>query len=168
VTVLLTQAGTALIGKGLEARDEVVTSGQFKLAPGVAVAAEPEPLGSSEIGLEGIGSGVAAMPVSAMPNVDFPTIVVSATLPGGSPEVMADTVAQPLERYFAEIPGVTQITSQNIQGATSVTLQFELSRNIDGAATDVQAAINAATGALPKSPPSPPTYKKPTRPTSRS
>jgi hydrophobe/amphiphile efflux-1 (HAE1) family protein len=105
-------------------------------------------------------TGYFLLPVSAMPDVDFPTIVVSATLPGGSPEVMADTVAQPLERYFAEIPGVTQITSQNILGATSITLQFELSRNIDGAATDVQAAINAASGSLPKNLPSPPTYKK--------
>jgi hydrophobe/amphiphile efflux-1 (HAE1) family protein len=105
-------------------------------------------------------TGYFLLPVSAMPNVDFPTIVVSAALPGASPEVMADTVAQPLERYFAEIPGVTQITSQNILGATSITLQFELSRNIDGAATDVQAAINAASGSLPKNLPSPPTYKK--------
>jgi hydrophobe/amphiphile efflux-1 (HAE1) family protein len=105
-------------------------------------------------------TGYFLLPVSAMPNVDFPTIVVSAALPGASPEVMATSVAQPLEKQFAEIPGVTQITSQNILGETSVTLQFELSRNIDGAATDVEAAINAASGSLPKNLPSPPAYKK--------
>src|SRR5438045_9745920 len=91
-----------------------------------------------------------SLPVSDLPNVDFPTLSVTATLPGASPEIMASSVAQPLERQFATLPGVTQITSSNVQGTTSITLQFDLSRNIDGAASDVQAAINAASGILPK------------------
>src|SRR5947207_13306080 len=85
---------------------------------------------------------------------------VSATLPGASPEIMASSVAQPLERQFATLPGVNQITSSNVQGTTSITLQFDLSRNIDGAASDVQAAINQASGVLPKNLPNPPTYRK--------
>jgi multidrug efflux pump subunit AcrB len=104
--------------------------------------------------------GYNLLPVAALPNVDFPTIMVSATLPGASPEIMASSVAQPLERQFADLPGVNQITSSSVQGVTSITLQFDLSRNIDGAAADVQAAINAASGLLPKQLPNPPTYKK--------
>ncbi len=107
--------------------------------------------------------GLAAyplLPVAPLPAVDFPTISVSANLPGASPETMASTVAQPLERQFAEIPGVAQLTSVNTLGQSQVTLQFDLSRNIDGAAQDVSAAINAAGGQLPKNLPSPPTYRK--------
>ncbi len=104
--------------------------------------------------------GYSLLPVAALPTVDFPTLSVSATLPGASPEIMASSVAQPLERQFATLPGVTQITSSNVQGTTSITLQFDLSRNIDGAASDVQAAINAASGILPKNLPNPPTYRK--------
>ncbi|HEX4708642.1 MAG TPA: efflux RND transporter permease subunit, partial [Candidatus Udaeobacter sp.] len=100
------------------------------------------------------------LPVSPLPQVDFPTISVQASLPGASPEIMASSVAQPLERQFADLPGVNQITSTNVQGTTSITLVFDLSRNIDGAAADVQAAINAASGLLPKQLPNPPTYKK--------
>ncbi|MCW2238846.1 multidrug efflux RND transporter permease subunit [Azospirillum canadense] len=108
-------------------------------------------------------AGVAAyplLPVAPLPQVDFPTIQVSASLPGASPETMAATVAQPLERQFAEIPGVTQLTSTSTLGNTQVTVQFVLDRNIDGAAQDVQTAINAAGGQLPKNLPSPPTYRK--------
>src|SRR5712672_4704150 len=100
------------------------------------------------------------LPVAPLPQVDFPTIQVTANLPGGSPETMASSVAQPLERQLAQIPGVAQMTSTSYLGTTAVTIQFDLNRNIDGAANDVQAAINAAGGQLPKNLPSPPTYRK--------
>ncbi len=100
------------------------------------------------------------LPVAPLPQVDFPTIQVAASLPGGSPETMASSVAQPLERQLAQIPGIAQMTSTSYLGTTAVTIQFDLNRNIDGAANDVQAAINAASGQLPKNLPSPPTYRK--------
>src|SRR3954452_25396861 len=86
------------------------------------------------------------LPVSPLPQVDFPTISVSASLSGASPEIMASSVATPLERQFGRIAGVTEMTSSSNLGQTSVTLQFDLSRNIDAAARDVEAAINAARG----------------------
>src|SRR5262244_125849 len=107
------------------------------------------------------------LPVAALPTVDFPTITVTASLPGASPDTMASSVATPLEQQFAAIPGLAQMTSTSGLGTTTITLQFELSRNIDGAAGDVQTAINAASGLLPKDLPSPPTYKK-TNPAERS
>ncbi len=100
------------------------------------------------------------LPVAPLPQVDFPTIQVTATLPGASPETMASSVAQPLERQFAQIPGIAQMTSTSYLGTAAVTIQFDLNRNIDGAANDVQGAINAASGQLPKNLPSPPTYRK--------
>ncbi|WP_316185943.1 MULTISPECIES: multidrug efflux RND transporter permease subunit [unclassified Bradyrhizobium] len=100
------------------------------------------------------------LPVAPLPQVDFPTIQVTANLPGASPETMATSVAQPLERQFAQIPGIAQMTSTSYLGTASVTIQFDLNRNIDGAANDVQGAINAASGQLPKTLPSPPTYRK--------
>ncbi|NEU95969.1 efflux RND transporter permease subunit [Bradyrhizobium uaiense] len=100
------------------------------------------------------------LPVAPLPQVDFPTIQITANLPGGSPETMASSVAQPLERQFAQIPGIAQMTSTSYLGTASVTIQFDLNRSIDGAANDVQAAINAASGQLPKNLPSPPTYRK--------
>ncbi|MGC2319782.1 MAG: multidrug efflux RND transporter permease subunit [Bradyrhizobium sp.] len=100
------------------------------------------------------------LPVAPLPQVDFPTIQVSANLPGGSPETMASSVAQPLERQLAQIPGIAQMTSTSSLGSAAVTIQFDLNRSIDGAANDVQAAINAASGQLPKNLPSPPTYRK--------
>jgi HAE1 family hydrophobic/amphiphilic exporter-1 len=100
------------------------------------------------------------LPVAPLPQVDFPTIQVSASLPGASPETMAASVAQPLERQLAQIPGIAQMTSTSSLGSTAVTLQFDLNRSIDGAANDVQGAINAASGQLPKNLPSPPTYRK--------
>ncbi len=100
------------------------------------------------------------LPVAPLPQVDFPTIQVTANLPGASPETMASSVAQPLERQFAQIPGIAQMTSTSSLGTASVTIQFDLNRAIDGASNDVQAAINAAGGQLPKSLPSPPTYRK--------
>jgi len=108
-------------------------------------------------------SGVMAfrlLPVSPLPQVDFPTISVQAALPGASPETMAATVAMPLERALGRIAGVNEMTSQSTLGSTRITLQFELTRNIDGAARDVQAAINAARTLLPTGLPSNPTYRK--------
>jgi hydrophobic/amphiphilic exporter-1 (mainly G- bacteria), HAE1 family len=100
------------------------------------------------------------LPVAPLPQVDFPTIQITANLPGGSPETMATSVAQPLERQFAQIPGIAQMTSTSYLSTASVTIQFDLNRSIDGAANDVQGAINAASGQLPKNLPSPPTYRK--------
>jgi hydrophobic/amphiphilic exporter-1 (mainly G- bacteria), HAE1 family len=100
------------------------------------------------------------LPVAPLPQVDFPTIQVSAKLPGASPETMASAVATPLETQFAAIPGVTQLTSSSVLGTTQITIQFDLGRNIDGAAQDVQSAIDAAGGQLPKNLPSPPSYRK--------
>ena len=108
-------------------------------------------------------AGVVAyplLPVAPLPQIDFPTITVSASLPGASPDTMASSVAQPLERQIAQIPGVSQMTSTSSLGATAITVQFDLDRNIDAAANDIQAAINAASGQLPKNLPSPPTYRK--------
>ena len=100
------------------------------------------------------------LPVSPLPQVDFPTISVSASLPGAEPETMATSVAAPLERQFGRIAGVTEMTSASYRGATGIVLQFDLNRNIDGAARDVQAAINAARSYLPSNLPSNPTYRK--------
>ncbi|HEY2152070.1 MAG TPA: multidrug efflux RND transporter permease subunit [Vicinamibacterales bacterium] len=110
----------------------------------------------------GLAGAVAfgLLPVSPLPQVDFPTISVSAALPGASPETMASAVATPLERQFGRIAAVTQMTSSSSLGATSITLQFDLDRDIDAAARDVQAAINAARGYLPANLPSNPNYRK--------
>ncbi len=102
----------------------------------------------------------AFLPVSPLPKVEFPTINVQATLPGASPEIMASSVATPLERQFGRIAGVTEMTSTSTLGATSITVQFDLNRNIDAAARDIQAGINAARGQLPANLPSYPTYRK--------
>jgi multidrug efflux pump len=100
------------------------------------------------------------LPVSPLPQVDFPTISVGASLPGASAEIMASSVATPLERQFGHIAGVTEMTSSSSLGTTGVTIQFDLSRNIDGAARDVEAAINAARTYLPSNLPANPTYRK--------
>jgi multidrug efflux pump len=108
-------------------------------------------------------AGAAAfieLPIAPLPKVDFPTIQVQANLPGASPETMASAVATPLERRFGRIAGVTEITSQSALGQTQITLQFELTRDADAAARDVQAAINAAGGELPPNLPARPSYKK--------
>jgi multidrug efflux pump len=108
-------------------------------------------------------SGIVAyqfLPTSPIPQVEFPTIGVNASLPGASPETMASSVATPLERQFGRIAGVTEMTSTSFLGTTSITLQFDPSRNIDAAARDVQAAINAARGQLPANLPSNPSYRK--------
>src|SRR5580658_3080755 len=100
------------------------------------------------------------LPVSPLPQVEFPTISVSAGLPGASPATMASSVATPLERQLGHIASVTEMTSSSSLGSTSITLQFDLNRNIDAAARDVQAAINAARGNLPTNLPSNPSYRK--------
>jgi multidrug efflux pump len=100
------------------------------------------------------------LPVSPLPQVEFPSISVSASLPGASPETMASAVATPLERQFGRIAGVSEMTSSSSLGSTSITMVFELNRNIDAAARDVQAAINAARGQLPANLPGNPTYRK--------
>src|SRR5256885_7440882 len=100
------------------------------------------------------------LPVSPLPQVEFPTIQVSAGLPGASPETMASAVATPLERQLGRIAGVTEMTSTSSLGSSNITLQFDLSRNIDAAARDVQAAINAARGQLPANLPNNPNYRK--------
>src|SRR5438046_883277 len=100
------------------------------------------------------------LPVSDLPNVDFPTIQVSASLPGANPDTMASSVATPLERQFSTIAGLDSMISASGLGSTSVTLQFNLSRNIDAAAQDVQSAIAAASRQLPPNMPAPPSYNK--------
>ena len=104
--------------------------------------------------------GYTVLPVSPLPQVDFPTIQVSAGLPGASAEIMASSVATPLERQFAHIAGITEMTSSSSLGSTRIVLQFDLSRNIDGAARDVEAAINAARTYLPANLPGNPSYRK--------
>ncbi len=104
--------------------------------------------------------GYTLLPVSPLPQVDFPTIQVSANLPGASPDTMASAVATPLERQFGRIAGVTEMTSASSLGSTSITMQFDLDRNINAAARDVQAAINAARGQLPANLPNNPSYRK--------
>jgi len=121
------------------------------------------PIGTTLLALAILLVGVAVfplLPVAPLPQVDFPTIQVSANLPGGSPETMASNVAQPLERQFSLIAGLSQMTSISGLGSTQITLQFDLDRSIDAAALDVQSAINSATGQLPANLPSPPSYRK--------
>jgi len=101
-----------------------------------------------------------ALPVSDLPSVDFPTISVSAGLPGADPATMASAVATPLERQFTTIAGIDNMTSSSSQGSTNITLQFDLNRDIDGAAVDVQTAIAAAMPLLPPGMPSPPSFRK--------
>jgi hydrophobic/amphiphilic exporter-1 (mainly G- bacteria), HAE1 family len=105
-------------------------------------------------------AGYRNLPVSDLPNIDFPTLQVQATLPGASPETMASSVATPLERQFSTVPGVDSMTSLSGRGQTNVTLQFDLDRNIDAAAQDVQSAISAVTRKLPPNMPAPPTVQK--------
>ncbi len=104
--------------------------------------------------------GYRALPVAALPSVDYPTISVTAGLPGANPETMASSVATPLERQFSTIAGIQSMSSTNSQGATSITIQFNLDRTIDAAAQDVQAAISKAAGQLPANMPRPPSYQK--------
>src|SRR3954453_8470194 len=105
-------------------------------------------------------AGYRLLPVSDLPNVDFPTISVSASLPGASPETMSTAVANPLEKQFSTIAGVDSMTSSNSLGSTQITLQFSLDRNIDAAAQDVQSMTAKAATDLPENMPAPPSYQK--------
>src|SRR6201997_859956 len=121
------------------------------------------PIGTSLLALALLLAGALAfnfLPVAPLPQVEFPVIQVSAGLPGASPETMASAVATPLERQFGRIAGITQMTSTSQLGSTNVVLQFDLNRNIDAAARDVQAAINAARSQLPANLPNNPAYRK--------
>jgi multidrug efflux pump subunit AcrB len=121
------------------------------------------PIATSLLMLGVLVFGIASyglLPVAPLPNVDFPTITVTASYPGASPQTMASAIATPLEQQFTQIPALDQMTSLSGIGTTTITLQFDLARNIDGAAVDVVTAINAASGLLPKDLPSPPTYRK--------
>jgi multidrug efflux pump subunit AcrB len=121
------------------------------------------PIATSLLMLGILVFGIAAynlLPVAALPRVDFPTIVVSASYPGASPSTMASSVATPLEQKFAALPGLAEMSSTSGVGNTTVTMQFDLDRNIDAAAQDVQQAIQAASGLLPRDMPNPPTYRK--------
>src|SRR5271155_797469 len=121
------------------------------------------PIGTSLLSIALLLSGALAfnfLPVAPLPQVEFPVIQVNASLPGASPETMASAVATPLERQFGRIAGITQMTSSSQLGSTGISLQFDLNRNIDGAARDVQAAINAARSQLPANLPGNPTYRK--------
>ena len=121
------------------------------------------PVATTLIQLAIVIFGIAAyraLPVSDLPPIDFPTIQVNANLPGANPDTLAAAVATPLEKQFSTIPGVTQITSTSAQGSTSITLQFDLERNIDAAAQDVQTAISRSLRQLPSNMPAPPSYNK--------
>jgi multidrug efflux pump len=121
------------------------------------------PVGTSLLTIGLLLAGILAfqfLPVAPLPQVEFPVIQVSASLPGASPETMASAVATPLERQFGRIAGVNQMTSSSQIGSTSIALQFDLNRNIDAAGRDVQAAINAARSQLPSYIPGNPTYRK--------
>ena len=121
------------------------------------------PIATSLLGIAlmiGGALGYWAMPVSALPQVDFPTVQVTTRLPGASPEVVASLLTAPLERQLGQIPSLTAMTSDSSFGVSQISLQFDLNRDIDGATQDVQAAINAAAGVLPKNLPYPPTYAK--------
>ena len=129
----------------------------------ISAAFIKRPIGTTLLALAILLVGAAVfplLPVAPLPQVDFPTIQVSASLPGASPETMASNVAQPLERQFSLIAGLSQMTSTSGLGNTQITLQFDLDRSIDASALDVQAAINASTGQLPANLPSPPTFRK--------
>src|SRR6266851_449215 len=121
------------------------------------------PIGTSLLMLGVLVFGIGAyglLPIAPLPNVDFPTITVTASYPGASPQTMASAIATPLETQFTSISGLSQMTSLSGIGTMTITLQFDLARNIDAAAGDVLTAINAASGVLPKELPSPPTYRK--------
>src|SRR5690242_13148056 len=121
------------------------------------------PVATSLLSLAVLITGLIAyffLPVAPLPEVEFPTISVNAGLPGASPETMASAVATPLERQFGRIAGISEMTSSSQLGSSNITLQFDLNRDIDAAARDVQAAINAARGQLPANLPNNPSYRK--------
>ena len=183
VTVARTRGDESVMKTGVRPGETVVTDGQIRLVPGSRVSIKSGPGGArakggvmnlSEIFIKrpvtttliilgimvfGVMS-YRLLPVSDLPAIDFPTIQVGAGLPGASPETMASAVALPLEKQFATIAGVTSINSTSSLGSTNVTLQFDLSRNIDAAAQDVQAMIAKTARQLPPQMPAPPSYQK--------
>src|ERR1700726_4146515 len=149
--------------RGQAVRDRVLQGSREPLVMSLSRPFINRPVATSLLILGLMLGGAVAfelLPVAPLPQVDFPTIQIDADLPGASAETMASTVATPLERSLSDISGISSMTSSSSLGTTSVTIQFDLSRNIDAAAQDVQTAINAAAGKLPKSLPSPPTYHK--------
>jgi multidrug efflux pump len=149
------------LGPAIDMADDKSTRQPGQLNLSAPFIARPVATTLLTIGLALAGAAAfRLLPVSPLPQVDFPTISVSASLPGASPETMAATVATPLERSLGRIAGVTEMTSSSSLGSSRVTLQFELSRDIDGAARDVQAALNAARSLLPTGLPGNPTYRK--------
>ena len=153
-------------GFGIRASDFLrYSSFGFRISAVVNICAPfiRRPVGTSLLSIGLFLAGVMAyhfMPVAAIPRVDFPMIHVSASLPGADPATIASSLAAPLERRLGQIAGVTEMTSVSTLGGCAVSIQFDLNRNVDGAARDVQAAINAAAGDLPINLPSPPTYHK--------
>src|SRR5882724_1168731 len=139
------------------------TEGPAGMSEGISAPFIRYPIGTSLMMAGILFVGLVAyplLPVAPLPQVDFPTIQVAAQLPGASPETMAATVAQPLERQFAQISGLTDMISTSTLGSSAITLQFDLDRNVDAAAQDVQAAITAAGRQLPTDLPAPPIYRK--------
>ena len=145
------------LGHACERGAERTRQGALIMEGGISAPFIRHPIATSLLMVGILFVGIVAyprLPVAPLPQVDFPTIQVSAQLPGASPETMASAVAQPLETQFAQISGVSQMTSISTLGSTAITIQFDLDRDIDGASSDVQAAINAASGQLPKDLPS--------------
>ena len=168
-----------LSGEGPRGNAKPGTGDQIPATPGTAAAATSKrprsrPMNVSRIFIERpIGTALLAvglflagavaymfLPVASMPSIEFPTIRINASRPGADPETMAASVASPLERRLGEIAGVTEMTSTSSLGSTSIAMQFDLNRNIDGAGRDVQAALNAATADLPGDLPQVPTFRK--------
>ena len=190
VKVAQVSGGQALIDFGLSAGEQVVVDGQYKLQPGMRVshpawqggrrggsAGRPADANSMNISapfivrpiataLLMVGlllGGLAAyplLPIAALPNVSYPTLQITAQLPGADPQTMASSVTTPLETQFGQIPGLTQMTSASSLGYTQITLQFDLSRGIDGCVSDTLSAINAASAYLPPQMPYPPRSAK--------
>ena len=188
VQMALTQGSTVVIKSGLQGGDRVVTDGQEKLqagsgwlpqAPAKQKQQAAETIGSADMSISRpfilrpiatsllmVGLllvGIVAyqqLPISALPQVDYPTIQVVTFYPGASPDVTASSITAPLERQFGEVPGLSQMTSSSSFGASVITLQFNLEENIDVAEQEVQAAINAAQTYLPTDLPTPPIYSK--------
>ena len=180
VTVARTAGKETVLKDGVKPGETVVIDGQLRLVPGSRITVKggehpkgglmnlsalfiKRPITTTLITLGIVVFGVMSyrlLPVSDLPAIDFPTISVSASLPGASPETMASAVALPLEKQFSTISGLTSMNSTNTQGSTNITLQFDLSRNIDAAAQDVQTMIARATRQLPPQMPSPPSYSE--------
>ena len=180
VVVARTAGAETVLKEGVKPGETVVTDGQLRLVPGSRISIKggqhregrlmnlsalfiKRPITTTLITLGIVVFGVMSyrvLPVADLPAIDFPTISVNASLPGASPETMASAVALPLEKQFSTISGLTSMNSTNMQGSTSITLQFDLSRDIDAAAQDVQTMIARATRQLPPQMPSPPSYMK--------